>query len=392
MFLLARIGRPGRAPARSLQRETGPASARPARGFRRKRVEAVSPESQPTASARACSHRARRVAELAPRLAAVEGRRAAGDADPFAGRDRPAARDSVRRPFRRDRGRHGERRRDRHADHAAARRRPEPAEQLAQRPVLAAEDVALAGAPPLRGEQEARRHVPDVDEVQDAGEEEGRPSPQEQGEHGGRGRQVAVAGADRDARARDHHVEPVLRGRQRRVLGESLGAGVGPRHVGKRRPGGLVDRGAVGELREQHRLRGAVDHPAHPGLGRGAEQGLGALPVDPVEIVPVRAPEMRDGREVVGVGDAVERRPQRGGIEHGSRDELDLPRPVAGIGHVEHAHPVAAGDELRREVATDEAAPAGDQMGRHVRPGRPPRARTAGRCAARRRRRAGWRA
>ena len=149
---------------------------------------------------------------------------------------------------------------------------------------MAAEDVVLAGSPPVARGQEAGHHVAHVDEVEASGDERRQAAPRQLQHHLAHARRTEVVRADDAGRVHDHGVEPgpdgapeaPLARELRQVVGARVGAG------GSRR--GLVDGvGAVGDAEGVDRA--GVDHPAHAGRARGgrdvahaADVGVGHEP------------------------------------------------------------------------------------------------------------------
>ena len=118
---------------------------------------------------------------------------------------------------------------------AAADRRHQP-KNLLQRDTFAAENVAMSNLPAFHRENQARRDIAHVDEVDDEIEIQLKSPAEKMPEHRRRRRKIVIMKSDRHRRSADDHRKTGCRGLQRELFREHFRAGIRTRHlVGRQR-------------------------------------------------------------------------------------------------------------------------------------------------------------
>ena len=239
----------------------------------------------------------------------------------------------------------------------------QPPEDLQQRQVLVAEDVPVAHAPAVGGEDMPAGDVAHVDEVESRVERGHHPAPEKIHDHLPRRGRLDIPVADGRRGVDGDDRSPARRQLLSHPLGQELGGLVGPHHVVERRRRGLVARRPV--LGNAHGADGRrVDDALGAGLAGRLQDVAGAVHIGPVERPRIGRPEPVIGRDMVDAPHPAHRGPdgrrvQQVAFHHLHRASLEGP-PVPALAR-ENAHAPAVGQELAHEVGADEAGAAGDE-------------------------------
>ncbi len=247
--------------------------------------------------------------------------------------------------------------------HRTARHLRKESQQVEYRPSLVDQQVSPADLAALRGRPDPGGDVANVDEVEVAVEVTLDAAVAEVADQS-RGRaEVAIAGADGDARPDDDDGVAGLGGLAGSLFGAPFTATLGTEHVAQRRPRVLGD-DPLATRRRKDRLGGDIHRPAGAG-GTGRSQHVTRpLVVDLFELIGITRPEVRVGGEMQDDLAALRDLLHGRGIADVCEDDLDV---VLGQMRSRYArllqdtHRVILGHELLHEVGADEAGPAGYQ-------------------------------
>ena len=212
---------------------------------------------------------------------------------------------------------------DRHAREGPAAEPLGAAQELKQRVVLAAEDVALAGAPAVGRRDRAGDDVAHGHRVEAAREDRGQAAAEvgeEQRLH--HADVVGLVGADDDGRVDDDDVEARVLLLADDDLAGDLRADVGRAGGDGQARAALVE-GLVQRLRVEDDDRREVDHPPRADLAGGAGRVAGALDVDLPHAQAVLRRGVDDRRQVEHLGRALEGAAQGRSVAHVGLDAGD---------------------------------------------------------------------
>ena len=197
----------------------------------------------------------------------------------------------------------------------AAARRPaslvDQRQQLAQRQVLAAQDVALADPPALQRQHMALRHVVDVHDVQPGIDIGRHPPGGGVADHPAGRRRLDVARADRGGRVDDHRRQPFARAPARST---ACSAGISSACRCRRSPprstGVSSSAGVPSPVRPRAATLLQCTIALHPGRRGGAHQRRGAVDVGAQHRRGVRHPDPvvgGDMHDIAAAGDRARR-------------------------------------------------------------------------------------